>query len=1314
MKMRKILLFMAACFCLLHSLCAQSKPVIPEEVIPLVGKNCVINQIDKNLVDVFGDASSLGNLVDTNIDNYASLSGLAGIDVAYHQIISIKDVENDYSGKEGERLEAGFVMQSVSEGTNLLTADVLKMFVVETYLDGEKQESSVMEGTTSGLLDLNLITIASDGKTKVYIRTTKPFDEVRLAVAGVNVEAFKQLKLYYAYVGENEMKPITQTYHYPNASVHGHKTDGLASEWTSAMWNWPKQKEKLVGKNSESDGVGFGLVSGLLTDPHVTINAGETIPANTEIGFMVESGSVLAIELFNNTVLTTYDENDNEVESKKIVSVLGLSALGGGKSTVSMVTTKPCQQIKIQFGGLNIDLGGTKIFYAYTRETKVKEINDCDLQLSADITVCNQNSLQLNGVSGITWSIYSQPEGANASVSPTGLVSGMTESGEYIIKAQKGDCIDFVTINNSPTSSISSECNRPIVGDNVEPYAPAGGGCLLCLSPDLDDNSRNVVDKDLTNYIEYTKGLDLLSNTSIYGVQKTDGSFYTASESEPRRVGFIMQATDQFLTADVLKFFVIKTYLGDNLQETSPIDENDAVGANLISGMSNQMRYSFVATKPFDKVTLWTAGVLSLNLSKFRIYYAFEEPASSDCMAQYTSGSCLSLLSSQQGATINYERTGFNGIANVGATMRDLSNLMDGDMGTYAFVYKTAGVAANTTVSIKANQIFEHGYQTGFVVEEQTWLGNVDLLRFLKIKTYLNGVETGDEAIKPEVLSLDLIGSYGKSLIAITPTKPFDEVVLDMSGLVDALVELKVYGAFVQPDTDGDGTPDCMDKNPCGEELVPSTKGKYCVGDQVEVTIEGGDPQGNYTLLIGNETYPFSDAAVSFVATTPGQFNCTILKDGEVVYTNLSIIVHPLETQWTGAVSTDWNDWDNWTEGTPSYCTNVIIPSVNDLVTTNGIHYPVLNKGYLYCCNGIHFKPGAELVRQNYLCYANAWVSVNLTPEKHYMLSIPLTETFSGDFFVPNTTSVLGKDLRNPFTEELIGDVNRANPFVTCYTWNGSWKKFTGAKVLNEELKVGRAVAINAKKGSIFEESTQLEMLFGKADTVYQYYNSLGAVSPKTERIDRNGSGQFIFPHKKGESLDTFMASLSADEAQSVFAVANPFMSHIDVDSLIMANELNVSKIWINSDVANNSNAAFDPGKLTELVKGTRSKIAPTVSFFVETKQPMTELLLKFSEGMMVHGDYATAKLSAPQTKSKTSGSTGISLSNIKAYAKDGEAVISASETIKSVQIVTAAGQVLASKQPNSMEVRMPLGQGMNIVKVQTENNVQIIKLINN
>lgn len=1303
--MKRVIFFVAAFFCLLGTIRAER--LNPNRMTPLVGKGYVINQIDKSLIDVIGQESGLNNLIDTNIDNYTSFSGLAGIDVAYHQIISVKDVANEYESG----LETGFVMQSVSEGSNLLTADVLKMFVIETYLDGEKQESSVHDGASSGLLDLNLITIASDGKTRVSIRTTKPFDEVRLAVAGVNVEAFKQLKLYYAYVGENEMKPITQTTHYPNASVHGHKTDGLASSWTSAMWNWPKQKEKLVGKNSESDGVGFGTISGLLTDPHVTINAGETIPANTEIGFMVESGSVLAIELFNNTVLTTYDANDNEVESQKIVSVLGISALSGGKSTVSMVTTKPCQQIKIQFGGLNIDLGGTKIFYAYTRDANVKVKNDCDLKLSSDIAVCDQSSIQLNGVEGITWSIEEQPEGAQATVSSTGLVENMTVDGMYVIKAQKGDCIDYITINRSPKSAISSECNRPIVGDNIEPYAPAGGGCLLCLSPDLDDNSRNVVDEDLTNYIEYTKGLDLLSNTSIYGVQRTDEQVYPASEAEPRRVGFVMQATDQFLTADVLKFFVIKTYLDDQLQESSPIEQNDAVGANLIGGMSNQMRYSFVATKPFNKVTLWTAGVLSLNLSKFRIYYAFEEPAQSDCMAQFSSASCITLLSSQHGATINYERTGFNGVANVGATMRNLANAIDGDMNTYAFINKTAGVAANTTLSVKTSQIFEHGYQAGFVVEEQTWLGNVDLLRSLKIKTYLNGVETGDEAIKPEVLSLDLIGSYGKSMIAVTPTKPFDEIVLDMGGLVDALVELKVFGAFVQPDTDSDGIPDCIDKNPCGEELIPSAGGPYCVGDEVQVVITGGKAGKNYTLQVGDNSYNFVDGVATFVAENAGEFYCTIKEDEEEVYTNLLITVHPLETQWTGAVSSDWKNWDNWTEGVPYTCTNVIIPSVNELKTENGIHYPILEENKAYYCSGIHFKPGAEVIRQDLLNYEHAWVSVNFTPEKNYMLSIPLTDTYSGDFYIPSN-AINGKDLRNPFVEEIKGNVNRTKPYVASQVWeNGAWLTLSDENVIKRKYELGEAVAIKTKHNSAFADTTRLEMLFGKADEKYRPFTSSGRPTGDSVSVDRQNMGQFIFPHIKGQSMNDFSISLSTSDDKHIFAVANPFMSHLSVDSLYAKNKGSIEGVWVNDNIADNPEAEFDEAKLTKLEEDTNAKIAPTVSFFV--KMAGASANLTFSKGMMVAGDYATTKLSEPQTKSKESESTGIKIAGIKAYVQNGEAVISANETIKNVQIVSAAGQVLASKQPNSMEVRISLAKGVNIVKVQTENDVQTFKLMN-
>lgn len=1308
---KKVFFFVAALFCLLGELRAQETPQVPHEMTALVGRGFVINQMDKDLIDVFGNTSSLGNLVDTNTDNYVSLSGLAGIELAYHQIISVKDVEHRYGG-EGTNLETGFVLQSVSDGTNLLTADVLKMFVVETYLNGEKQESSVYDEGQSGLLDLNLITVSSDGKTRVSIHTNKVFDEVRLAVAGVNVEAFKQLKLYYAYVGENEMKPITKTTYYPDASVHGHRTNGLASSWTSAMWNWPKQKEKLVGKNSESDGVGFGTISGLLTDPHVTINAGETIPANTEIGFMVESGSVLAIELFNNTVLTTYDANDNEVESQKIVSVLGVSALSGGKSTVSMVTTKPCQQIKIQFGGLNIDLGGTKIYYAYTRDAKVYAAEQCDLKLSADIAVCNQSSVQLNGVDGITWSIEEYPAGTNPTVSSTGLVENMTKVGEYVIKAKKGNCVDYITINNSPMSQVSYECNRPIVGENIVPYSPPGGGCLLCVSPELRDSSRYVVDTDLTNYIEYTKGLDLLSNTSIYGVQRTDGDFYSASEAEPRRVGFVMQATDQFLTADLLKFFVIKTYKGDELQESSPIEQNDVVGANLIGGMSNQMRYSFVATKPFDKVTLWTAGVLSLNLSKFRIYYAFEEPAQSDCMAQYSSSACISLLSAQNGASINYERTGFNGVANIGASMRNLANVIDGDMNTYAFINKTAGIAANTTLSVKANQIFEHGYQAGFVVEEQTWLGNVDLLRFLKIKTYLNGVETGDESLKPEVLSLDLIGSFGKSLIAITPTSPFDELVLDMSGLVDALVELKVYGAFVQPDTDGDGIPDCMDKNPCGEEIIPSVGGPYCVGDQVEISMTGGKDNATYTMLIGDKSYPFENGYISFVAETPGDYNCTIQENGEDVYTNIPLAIHPLRTRWTGAVSHDWNDWDNWTDGVPYLCTNVIIPSIDSLDTTTGVHYPILEEGGQYYCNGIHFAPGAEVVRHHLLIYTQAWVELKALPQRQYLASIPLKETYAGDIFIGygnDSTEVLPYESRDLFTS-LIGHVRRKDPTVTSRYWNGRWMN---NQVLTS-LSSGFSFKVN--NGDIFSETTPFIFRFGKEDSTYQLFTTNGTFTDKFVTVNREKDdiGRFIFEKADGSETFPYRDTLTIQK-DKYFLVGNPFMAHLEVARLknvLDSCGYEVKSIRIYDGKTSNVNAL--PANCPE-IDMTNGLIAPLEAFYVELNSTTErELVIPFTVDMMAHGDYAAVKQAAPQTKSKESGSSGISLSNIKAFVQNGEAVISASENITNVQIVSATGQVLASKQPNNTNVRMALSKGVNIVKVQTENDMQTFKLMNN
>lgn len=58
--MKKICFLLMAFFCLFGSL--RAAEVVPEKLTPLVGKNCVINQIDKSLVDAVGMESALANL----------------------------------------------------------------------------------------------------------------------------------------------------------------------------------------------------------------------------------------------------------------------------------------------------------------------------------------------------------------------------------------------------------------------------------------------------------------------------------------------------------------------------------------------------------------------------------------------------------------------------------------------------------------------------------------------------------------------------------------------------------------------------------------------------------------------------------------------------------------------------------------------------------------------------------------------------------------------------------------------------------------------------------------------------------------------------------------------------------------------------------------------------------------------------------------------------------------------------------------------------------------------------------------------------
>lgn len=1302
--MKKILLLLLGWLGCIGAIHAESVEISPQKMTALVGPGCVINQIDKSLIEAVASTADLGNIVDNNLKNYASFSSVLNATVAYNPTIAIKDIEHTYAAG----VTTGFVIQAADgSGTNLLSANILQMFWVETYLDGVKQETSKDTESSGGmLLNLNLLTVAADGKTHISVKTTKPFNEVRLSISGVNADVLSKLKVYYAFVGENQLTPITKTNsNFPDASIHASSVTGIGNEWTTAIWNWPSAKENLIGAGSEDKGVGFGALTSLLTEPRVTVNAGKTIPAGTEIGFFIESGTVLAIDLLNNTVLTTYDAKDNQVDSKTIVSVLGISALGGGKSLVSMVTTAPCSQVKIKFGGINIDVGGTKIFYAYIRDTSVEIPDICDLKISGDIVVCTDNQTQINGPEGIQWTVVKQPVNASATVNSAGLITNMTEDGDYVIKGILGKCEKTVTVTKSPSSQISYDCNRPIVGENITTYSPKGGGCLLCLATGTDGTVENIYDSDLTNYLDYTQGFDLASNTSVIGLYNTT-QYYTASEEAPRRVGFVMQATNQFLNVDLLKFFVIKTYKDGIEQESSLVDQNNAIGADLIAGLDNQIRYSFTATKDFNQVALWTAGLLNINITKFRIYYAFEEPANNDCLVGNGSAACVSFLSSEEyGAQIAYNHTGFSGLANVGAFMTNLSNVLDGDLNTYALINKVAGVGSSATLSVKTDRIIGNGYQAGFMIQDQTWVTNADLLSQVKIKTYLNGIQTGDELGAPAVLSLDLIGSGDRAYLTVIPTQPFDEIQLDLSGLLDAAVNTKVFGAFIRKDTDSDGIPDCIDKNPCGEEFVLSRIEASCVPYPVTLSYTGGKENAVYTVWDGKAEYTFVDKTVSILPTRGANYIYTIRENGADIM-NVSVTVHAKLTKWTGAVSTDWNNASNWTEGVPGSCTNVLILEKDSLSTAHGINYPYLTDKGTYVCDGIHFRQGAEIVKTHNLTYNKAWVEMSLLPERNYMVSIPMHNTYVGDLFVGGNTYYDNRELFTP----LIGEVKRMNPSATTRLWNvRTWA--TNISGYNQLLPFGFSIKLD--KG-IYPVDTKFVFRFAKQDSLYYHYNADGTISNQApDTISRTPvTGRFIYENENSSKPDgSFTATLSG--TGTTFVVGNPYMCHLRVSDLYALNNDNISQIKVYGE--NPSDANLMPANATLIDRNdSTAQIAPMQAFFVILTSAQASHDIKFNPDIMVQGNYTPTFEAAPQFRSVSPGDPGseVQLSSLSAYSRDGIGIIESSENILKLQVFSAAGSLILEKQHVSSPVHIPLIDGVNIIKVRTEKETKVFKLI--
>lgn len=290
---------------------------------------------------------------------------------------------------------------------------------------------------------------------------------------------------------------------------------------------------------------------------------------------------------------------------------------------------------------------------------------------------------------------------------------------------------------------------------------------------------------------------------------------------------------------------------------------------------------------------------------------------------------------------------------------------------------------------------------------------------------------------------------------------------------------------------------------------------------------------------------------------------------------------------------------------------------------------------YTHRCEHIHFRPGAEIMNQQYLEADSAWVDLELSPSRWYTLASPLQGVVAGDMYLPTAGARQETELFRKIEFKPEDGYDRFAPAVFQRSWN---KKATAtvyeldgnkrdvavattwSNVYNDVLESygpGQGFSIKTDVGALTSSSQPEKVLFRlpKDDKSYSYYE--------------HGSGTKVsapvnVPRQNPYKLNTFDSSgkievtVEARTNSKYFMVGNPFMAHLDMEKFLSANEDVIQhKLWVMT--ANSQTSAIMDNK--GYLIGTDENagyLPPMQGFFVEAKAgEVGSIKVKFTPDML-------------------------------------------------------------------------------------------------
>ena len=1284
----------------------------------LVGRGCTVNKLI-SAVGVGTWADSLGNVTNDDLTDYATFPAVLKAGVTVNPIVSVRDKNNYY----GEGTEAGFCVVA-SSGASVLTLDVVKAMSLVFYRDGKLGSTvPVEEGQNAGGVSLTLIKVpgSDDACICLTAKSREIFDEVCLQPSGgVNLDLGSALKVKYAFVGRENCTYLTdkgikeygEAEGSPAPGAYVKKVSGENPAVLGIPWPMASSETAKLVDDDLTNGAALTPIIGLVYMGGVKIevapggehDAGqEVFRKGAEVGFKYNDAAVLDLSLGSSIEIELYNRAGKKVQTETLsAGVLGLGVAKGGDGTASILAMHDFSAARIAFyGGIKIDLGGMKVYYGFVKESP-DVAHHCDIRPTPDTNVCDaQTSFQLhaNSALSVRWTLETQPEGAQAKVTPSGYVTGMNEPGEYSFRAIAADgCYDFVTLSVGTGFSESREehCGTDFVNgldqaaegtyELMDKDIPDGSGSLVSISG-LEDGA-NLLDKDYANYATYVGGLGVANNLAIAGVKRTDALMFDGEKDGQQavNVGFVVESDNEVIDAKVLEFFQIRCYHNGEEVYRHVITESNAVGAGIGTSTKTQKVRFCIRVEPidkdakpikFDQVALWKSGVLDLGLSKLKIYYAFLEDTHSPCADALSCGAVV--LSDTTGTTINADACQMAGAVRVAGVDDDLSCLVDGNLQTAMTIVSSVDVGAASVIAVNMGRTLDFRHQLGIVVDQKTYALGASVGGWLTVETYYKGEKTGDKFTDWNVIGANVAGYGEKSLLLMQPKELYDEVRLTIAGVVSALDIQKFYGLFIRGDIDNDGIPDCKDTESCTTTISDIKVSRVC--QHGTVTISGvGTSATDYRIVMKEQgiddrftTENNGAFARSYTMTVAGRYSMLFYDASGNLLCAAPYTVSPGVTTWRrDANSTDWNEWNNWTEGAPYCCTDVILPS-------QAVRYPVL-EGTIgadnvdeYCCNNIHFAPGAAVANTPQLNYHQAWTDLALTPNRYYLLSAPLQDTYSGDYFVPR--SMRGVHSGDYFTrlDESSSPQNRFNPIIYQRLWSqtaqgrladGSTTDIAMTQTqwthhfnhLAHPYALGEGFSLWVDNDSLPADGT-CRIRLPKTHTAYNYYNDFDRqpLDVSETGLERTGAGRFVYEgldsspltmsytgyvegKEQTQQRKVYTQAMTADAPLSVhltapsattfFLCGNPFLSYLDVAAFLAANAAVKAVKTYDGNVTNTVVSA--DGQLVTC--GAASTVAPAEAFFVELNDEATECTLQFAPDMLSDGPVAPTSPAAAST----------------------------------------------------------------------------------